>query len=71
VHLSTEDFDYDTYIGDGEVVSHASKEPYCAAKENFMEGRRLQTNCDKWAALPTGGVSAYFAQQAHHKTDAS
>ena len=64
VHLQTVDLDYDVYLGDGEVDSRSRPGPWCAAKE--IQLYPLQTKCDKWGALPTGGASAYFVQQANY-----
>ena len=61
MHLETVDFDFDIYLGDGEVDSRSGSGPWCAAKE--IQLNPLQTKCEKWASLPNGGVSAYFAQQ--------
>ena len=66
VHLETADFDYDVYLGDGNVDSLTRQGPWCAAKE--IQLNPLQAKCDKWGALPTGGASAYFAQQANYAT---
>jgi hypothetical protein len=66
VHLETANFDKDYPLGDGGVDSLSIPGPWCAAKEEPLYP--LQTKCDKWAALPSGGVSAYFAQQAQAKT---
>jgi uncharacterized C2H2 Zn-finger protein len=69
VHLQTVDFDYDVYLGDGEVDSRSRPGPWCAAKE--MQLNPLQTKCSSWAALPTGGASAYFAQQPRYAIQSS
>jgi len=61
-HLETITSDYDVFVGNGEVYSRSCEVPWCAAKEEQLNP--LQTKCDKWAALPNGGASAFFVQQA-------
>ena len=63
VHLETVDLEYDVFLGDGSFDSRMRPGPWCAAKDEKLYP--LQTKCEKWEALPSGGVSAYFVQQTN------